>query len=179
MRHMAQRMPCSVDMSEPRKLRSYQYVNRPYERVRELLHREPLKLLQRATTSAAARASTLMANLRLQVAGFEIGVDVRVLVRRVRDERAAPGNVPVTLVELSWEAVHMPAIFPSMLAEVSAQPLSPSETQIEIEGSYWPPLGVLGNAVDAAVGHRIAEATVHRLLMDLVEQLRDELAETA
>ena len=162
-------------MAEPRTLRCYQYVNRSYESVRELLHRDPLKLLQRATTSAAARASTLITNLRVQLAGIDIGVDVRVSVRRIRDQEAGASGAPVTRVELGWEATRMPALFPSMLAEVSAYPLSATETQLEIEGSYWPPFGPLGTAIDATVGHRIAEASVHRLLEDLVEQLKDEL----
>ena len=162
-------------MAEPRTLRCCEYVDRPYESVRQIMHREPLKLLQRATTSAAARASSLVANLRVQLAGIEIGVDVRVLVRRVRDQESGTGNAPVTRVELSWEAKRLSALFPSMLAEVSAQPLSATETQLEIEGSYWPPLGPVGNAIDATVGHRVAEAAVHRLLADLAEQMRDEL----
>src|ERR1700690_2676328 len=91
-------------MAEPRTLRCYKYVNRPYEIFRELLHRDPLKLLQRATTSAAARASTLITNLRVQLAGIDIGVDVRVSVRRIRDQEAGASGAPVTRVELGWEA---------------------------------------------------------------------------
>jgi hypothetical protein len=163
-------------MSEPRTLRTYEYVNRPYEAVRELLHRDPGKLLQRATTSAAVRASSLLTSLHVLVAGIDVGVDVRVLVRRIRDQEAGPGKMPVTRVELSWEAARFPGAFPVMLAEVTAEPLSATETQLEIEGSYFPPLGPVGAAIDAAVGNRIAQATVHRLLEDLVEQIRAELA---
>jgi hypothetical protein len=166
-------------MAVPRALRCCEYVNRPYASVREILHREPLKLLQRATTSAAARASSVVANLRVHVAGIEIGVDVRVLVRRVRDQETGAGNVPVTRVELAWEATRAPALFPSMLAEVSAQPLSATETQLAIEGNYWPPLGPIGTAIDATVGHRVAQAAVHRLLADLAEQMRDDLPSVA
>lgn len=162
-------------MAEPRTVRCYQYVNRPYERVREVLHRDPLKLLQRATTSAAARAQSLIANLHVQVAGIDLGVDVRVVAPRVHDGRTGPGSVPVTTVELSWEATRMPALFPTMNAELSAQPLSATETQLEISGTYRLPLGVVGNAIDAAIGHRVAEATVYRLMEDVVEQLREEL----
>ena len=64
-----------------------------------------------------------------------------------------------------------------MKAELSFWPLTATETQLELTGAYEPPLGALGKAVDAAIGHRIAEATVHRFLDDLVEQLRRELQE--
>lgn len=64
-----------------------------------------------------------------------------------------------------------------MTAELSLWPLTSTETQLEILGAYRPPLGIVGNALDAAVGHRLAEATVHRFLDDVVEQLRRELPE--
>jgi hypothetical protein len=37
-------------------------------------------------------------------------------------------------------------------------------------------MGVLGTVVDAIAGHRIAEASVHRFVRSLVEQLRADLA---
>ena len=69
----------------------------------------------------------------------------------------------------------MPALFPTMLAELFARPLSSNETLLGIDGSYWLPLGAVGNAIDAAVGHRIAESVVRRLLADLADQVEAEL----
>jgi hypothetical protein len=166
-------------MSEPRKLRCYQYVNRPYERVRDLLRRQPLELLQRATNSAAARASSLAANLKVAVAGIEIGVDARTYLHRVREDAGVAGLSPITVLEIGWEASRSQALFPTMRADVSVWPLSSTETQLEITGDYRPPLGLVGNAIDAAVGHRIAEAVVHRFLDDVVEEIRRELPESA
>jgi hypothetical protein len=80
-------------------------------------------------------------------------------------------------MRLSWEAARAAAIFPSMRAELSAWPLATTETQLEIEGTYTPPLGMVGNALDALLGHRLAEAAVHRFLEDVVEHLRHELPE--
>ncbi len=162
-------------MTEPRKICCYDYVNRSYEGVRDVLHQRPLELLKQATTSAAARASSLAASLRLGVAGVEIGVGVHIDVRGVREEEGIAGMSPVTRVLLGWEAVSGSALFPIMSAQLSAWPLMASETQLEIEGSYSPPLGVVGTAIDAAVGHRIAEASIHRLLDDVIEQLRRDL----
>jgi hypothetical protein len=164
-------------MSEPRKLRCYQYVNRPHERVRDLLRQQPLALLQRATNSAAARATSLAANLKVAVAGVEIGVDVRTYLHRVREDAGVAGLSPVTVLEIGWEASRSPSLFPTMRAELSAWPLSSTETQLEITGDYRPPLGLVGNALDAAVGHRVAEAVVHRFLEDIVEEIRRELPE--
>ena len=162
-------------MSEPRKLRCYAYVNRPYAAVREAMRLRALEVFQRATTSAAARASALAASLHARMAGVDVGVDVRIEVRGVRDDEGVAGLSPVTCVAIGWEAAHAPGLFPIMDAELSFWPLTSTETQLEIEGAYRPPLGLVGNAIDAAAGHRIAEATVHRFLDDVVEQLRQDI----
>lgn len=162
-------------MAEPRRLRFYGYVERPYEQVRALLCAEPLALLARATTSAAKRAQELVANLRVGIGGVEIGVDVRTTVHQVREEEPLVGLPPVTCVELGWEAVRAPALFPLMRAQLSAWPTLSSETQLEIEGDYQPPFRGLGNTLDAVILHRVAQASVHRFLEDVIAQIRREL----
>ena len=158
-----------------KKVRCYQYVNRPYADVKGRLSGDPVRLLAQATTSAAARASSVASSLHVNMGGVELGVDVRVYVVRAREEESVAGLSPVYRVEIAWEAARNSSLFPVMHAEISAWPLSSTETQLEVEGDYEPPLGVVGSAIDAAVGHRIAEATVHRFLDDIVEQLRREL----
>jgi hypothetical protein len=153
----------------------YDYVARPYEAVSALLVRDPLGLLQRATTSATVRAQSLAASLRVELAGLEVSADVRLRIRRVRDHEMLDGALPALRIELAWEAIHHPALFPSMLAEVVAWPLSARETQVEIQGTYWIPIGIVGSVFHAAIGQRIAEASVHRFLGDLIEQLQSEL----
>jgi hypothetical protein len=51
-----------------------------------------------------------------------------------------------------------------MEAELVVYPLSKSETQLELQGRCSPPLGALGGALDSLVGHRIADASVHRFV---------------
>ena len=55
-------------------------------------------------------------------------------------------------------------------------PLTATETQLDVLGRYEPPMGVLGDAVDAVVGNRIAEASVHRFIADVATYLRTHLA---
>jgi hypothetical protein len=62
-----------------------------------------------------------------------------------------------------------------MSAELSIYPLTATETQLDFLGRYEPPLGAVGGAVDAVVGHRIAEASVHRFLSDVAAYLRRSL----
>ena len=159
-------------MSEPRKLRVYAYVNKPYEAVRKLLYAHASELFPRATKAAVTRADEVGAQLRVSAAGIDVGVDVRIHLGALRDEEGPKGMSPVTRVPITWEAVKAAALFPSMSAELSAWPLTATETQIELEGSYRPPLGPVGNALDAVVGHRVAEAAVHRFLDDVVAEIR-------
>lgn len=165
-------------MSEPRDLRCYQYVNRPYDTVRALLHTRPEDIFQRSTNSAAERANAVEASLHAAVANIDVGVDVRLHLHRIRDDEGVPGTLTVTRVTFTWEAVRASALFPVMSAELSFWPLTSTETQLELAGTYRPPLGAVGYVADAAFGHRVAEATVHRFLDDIVEQIRRKLPAT-
>jgi hypothetical protein len=61
-----------------------------------------------------------------------------------------------------------------MTGELRIYPLTSSETQLDFMGRYDPPLGVVGGAMDSLVGHRIAEASVHRLITDVAHYLRGQ-----
>jgi hypothetical protein len=162
-------------MSAPRAVRCYQTIDRPFRSVAAVLRHQPFDLLQRATSTAAVRAASLAANLRVEVAGLEVGVRVRLCIRRVRDFQGGTDAPPAVRVELTWDAIRRPGLFPSMLAELTARPLSESDTRLEIDGSYWTPMGALGTAIDAVIGHRIAEASTRHFLEDVAAQLRNEL----
>lgn len=162
-------------MSQSRTVRCYEYVNRPYEAVRDLLRRNPVEFLGRATTSAAARSNELAGRLKIELGGIELGVQVTIHVHSVKESEGVAGMSPVTQVAIGWEASHAPSLFPLLSGQLSAWPLTSSETQIELEGQYNPPLGALGVAVDTAIGHRIAEASVRRFVEDLVQHIREAL----
>jgi hypothetical protein len=165
-------------MSEPRTLRCYQYINRPYDQVRELLRAKPLEILERATKSASTRTKELVARLSVKLGPVDLGVDVRTYLHGIRDEEGSAGLTPVTRLDIGWEAADSPTIFPVMRAQLSIWPLTSTETQLELEGEYRPPLGLVGSALNATVGKRLAEASVHRLLDDTVEQLKREIPES-
>lgn len=165
-------------MSEASKVRCSRHVERPYPEVRRLLRERPRELFQRATTSAVQRADAVGASLHASAAGIEVGVDVHLHVQALKEEAPVAGLSPVAHFVLGWEAAHAPGFFPVMRAEVSLWPVTSSETAIEIEGEYRPPLGLAGRAIDAAAGHRVAEVTVQRFVDDLAAQLCRELPES-
>jgi hypothetical protein len=165
-------------MSEPRQLHCYQYVTVPYDDVADALARDAIGLFQRATASATSRASELASTLRVSVGALEVGADVKIEVRGVHDKVSALGERRTEL-ELAWTAASAAGLFPSMEATLSVYPISAHETQIDLNGRYRPPLGVVGNALDALVGHRLAEASVLRFVQDMATRLQAELDATA
>jgi len=160
----------------PREIRSYDYVNHPYERVREALRADPAGVFRAATKAASSRAEALAADLRVTIAGVEVGRAVAITVHEITERPREATSPPVTRLELEWEATQSPRLFPFMRAVLAIYPLTPSETQLDLSGQYEPPMGALGGAVDTLVGHRIAEASVHRFLTDVGAHLRASLA---
>ena len=162
-------------MSHPQVLRFYGYVDRPYEAVRNLMRTRANEVFQHATGAASERASELVARLRAGFAGVEVGVDIQIEVAKEPDEDAVAGLPPVTRLALRWKASERASLFPSMSAHLSISPMAFAETRVEFDGTYQAPLGVVGGLLNAAVGHQLAEATVHRFVNDVIEQIRREL----
>ncbi len=158
-----------------RDIRSYDYVNQPYKRVREALLANPAAILAAATRAAADRAQSVAATLRVSFGGIDIATDVTVTTGAIVDEAAGPFGAPVTKIPVSWEAARHPRLFPLMHAELALYPLTSSETQLDFHGTYQPPIGAVGDALNALVGHRIAEACVHRFVGDVAAYLRQHV----
>jgi hypothetical protein len=162
-------------MSKGSEIHCYDYVNHPYEQVRGALSKDAPAVFQSATKAAAARAQSIASQLRIDMGGIGIEAEIRVSVKNieVKDREAMSG--PATRLQLEWEAVRMPGLFPLMKADLYIYPLTATETQLDFKGLYEPPLGPLGKAVNAMVGHRIAEVSVHRFVSDVAEYLRKTL----
>jgi hypothetical protein len=161
-------------MSKGREIRCYDYVNHPYERVRNALKENALTVFQSATKAAASRAQSVAAELHVDFGGIGVSTDIKIDVKSV-EEKAATGSAPATRLLLEWEAATMPRLFPLMKAELSIYPLTSTETQLDFSGVYEPPFGAVGKTMNAIAGHRIAEVSVHRFITDIAAYLRHEL----
>lgn len=153
-------------------IRCYDYVNHRYEAVRDALAADPVAVFRAATKSASSRAEKVAVELRVDIAGVKIAKDVVVAVKGVVEETARVRKPQRTVVELEWEAAKSKRFFPFMHAELVLWPLTATETQLDLNGRYEPPLGALGKAIDSLVGHRIAEACVKRFLEEVAQHLR-------
>jgi hypothetical protein len=163
-------------MARDHEVQYFDYVNHPYERVRAALTEDALAVFQDATHAASSRAQEVASELRINVGALEIGARIAITVKEIDEREASVTARPVTRLALAWEAARAPRLFPLMKGELSIYPLTSTETQLDFLGRYDPPLGALGDAMDALVGHRIAEASVHRFVSDIAKHLRETLA---
>ncbi len=164
----------------PHDLHCYDYVSQPYERVRERLLEDPRRLLQRASKVAAARAQALRAQLRAVARPLELASRIEIRVSSIEGARS-PLDEPSRRFLHDLRADRATAAFPVMHAILRAYPLTPTETQLELEGTYAPPLTVAGEEIatddiTAVMGRRIAEAAMLRFIQEVAVHLRAELA---
>jgi hypothetical protein len=163
-------------MSKGREISCYDYVNHPYEQVRDALTKDALAVFQSATKAAASRARSIASELRVDIGGIGVEADIIISIKKIEEQTSEAMAGPVTRLQLEWQAAKMPGLFPLMKAELSVYPLTRTETQLDFSGLYEPPLGTVGKAVNAIVGHRIAEVSVHRFVSDVAGYLRQTLA---
>jgi hypothetical protein len=105
-------------MSKGREIRCYDYVNHPYERVRDALRQDALTVFQSATKAAASRAQSIAAELHVDIGGIGIKTDIRISVKNVEEKVLDSVSTPATRLLLEWEAATMPRLFPLMKAEL-------------------------------------------------------------
>lgn len=94
-----------------------------------------------------------------------IGVPVEV---RIGDAFARGDQVAFPI---RWEAGQAASIFPVLDGTLLVSQLGDTRSRIEIETSYRVPLRSVGELLDRAVLHRVAEATVRSFLSRLAEAL--------
>ena len=146
-------------------LRSYTEMEVPFEVAERVLLRAPDGWLPEAAGDAERRRERLLADV-----GFG---------RRVRFHR--PVEVEVrpalrlsgrTVLPIAWHSADREWLFPTLEADLELAPLSDRTTQIALTGRYSPPLGSVGRAVDRAVLHRVAEATVRDFVDRVAARIR-------
>ena len=76
---------------------------------------------------------------------------------RVGDPVTEEGETSVPVV---WEATGATSLFPKMEGSLILAAIGPDHTQLAFRGTYEPPLGALGRALDKVLMHRLAESSV-------------------
>jgi len=114
-------------MSKGREIHCYDYVNHPYEQVRDALSRDAPAVFQSATKAAASRAQSIASELRIDIGGIGIETDIRVSVKKIEARPRAAMSRPATRLQLEWQAARTPRLFPLMKADLSIYSLTATE----------------------------------------------------
>jgi len=115
-----------------------------------------------AKASEAAYGENVTGLLRVGLSGFAVTklVQVSFLDPIYRDD--------VMSVGLRWEAAGTTGgLFPVLDATITIGPEGEETARLALAGSYRPPLGRLGAALDTAILHPVATATVRSLLQSV------------
>ena len=125
--------------------------------------------LARARLGALTRGGLLMSASN-DAYGAEITGLMRVgpagITRLVRVQfRDLPERANTAGLALRWEVTGPGgALFPVLDADLELVRAGPQTTWLTLNGAYRPPLGALGQALDRAVLHRVASATIRGFL---------------
>ncbi len=97
------------------------------------------------------------------------GVPVR---KRVTVELGDPVKTSTwTVIPLTWKATFPKRLFPEMTGKIEMAPVDKGVTRLTVSGMYQPPLGKLGEQLDEALMHSVAEGTVKELAESIAGRL--------
>jgi len=97
------------------------------------------------------------------------GVPVR---KRVTIQFGEPVKTSTwAVIPISWQPTFGRKLLPEMNGKVELAPVSTSETRLTVSGMYQPPLGKVGEQLDEALMHNVAEGTVKELAESIADKL--------
>jgi hypothetical protein len=79
------------------------------------------------------------------------------------------------MLAVSWTAAGGPPLFPRMEGTLHADPYGSQSTRLTLNARYDPPMGTLGNMIDRALMHRLAQSTMNDFVLRLAASLTDAL----
>jgi hypothetical protein len=136
-----------------------------FEAVEACLLDDPQSWVPGLLEDAEDRGERLLADV-----GFEL--DTRRVDKQVEVQFGTPYAIPSkTLLPMTWRATGPDVLFPQLDADLEVAALGMDRTQLSISARYRPPLGVAGRALDRALLHRVAEATIKDFLDRVGERI--------
>jgi hypothetical protein len=134
------------------------HINRPVERCVEVLENAPRTWFPHLRGDGRT-------DVGMRVAG--VSVHKRVTVELGEPEHKGDW----TSVPISWKATFPERLFPVLFGHLELVPVDRDVTRLTVSGMYEPPLGKLGELIDDAVMHGVAEATVQEVAESIARQL--------
>jgi hypothetical protein len=147
-------------------VRYYVDLAAPFAEAETRLLTDPAGWLPAILVDAEDRGNRLLADV-----GFHLGDEHR-LDKQVEVAIGEPYRMPgKTLLPITWTASGGERLFPSLEGDLELAALGEHRTQLSLSASYKPPLGSIGRALDRALLHRVAEATVKDFVDRVVEAI--------
>jgi hypothetical protein len=141
-----------------------------FEEAEERLLRAPGEWVPGLAQAAEAKGEQLLTEVGFGPPGRRIGKQVLI-------ELGTPVTFPSkTVLPMSWRPIGAEGLFPELEADVEVASLGASRSQLSISARYQPPWGAIGRAIDRALLHRVAEATLKDFLDRVGEAMRSLLA---
>jgi len=101
------------------------------------------------------------------------GIPVR---KKVNVEFGEPVRTSTwAVIPISWKPTFGRNLLPAMNGKVDLSPVSTDETRLTVSGMYEPPLGRLGEQLDEALMHNVAEGTVKELAELIAQRLQESV----
>ncbi len=139
-------------------IRYYLELDVPLDEVGRVLFADPSSWVPGVVRETDDRAQRLMTEV-----GFDVG-DTRI-DKEVEVDVGTPQVFPSkTLLPISWAPRGSERLLPQLDADIEIAPLGSGRTQLSMSARYRPPLGMVGKALDKALLHRVAEATIKDFL---------------
>lgn len=127
------------------------HISRPVQEVSSALLASPSKFFPRS--------------VGLHVAGIPVRKRVQLLVGE--PERTSTWAA----IPIWWQPTFGRKLLPVMNGKLELAPVSKDETRLTVSGMYEPPLGRLGEELDKALMHNVAEGTVKELAEAIARKL--------
>lgn len=142
-------------------LRAYVELTLPIAEVEEALLCTPAEWIPGLASSAEEHGDRLLAEVGFPVSGLQVG-------KRVEIELGPPVRTSGrTWLPVTWRATGPSRVFPTLEGELEIAALGPHLTQLGLSARYKQPFGPVGESLDRALLHRVAEATIR----DFVERV--------
>jgi hypothetical protein len=152
-------------------VRHFVDLHAPFEEAERLLVRDPADWLPGLASESDATGVHLLARV-----GFGLGLHLRKRVEvTIGDALRVPGR---TVLPIGWStgADHSP--LPEMEGDLELAPFGPRVSHLAMSGRYSPPFGSAGEALDRALLHRVAEATVRDFVERIAASIERRIAQT-
>jgi hypothetical protein len=127
------------------------HIKRPVQDVSSALLASPSRLFPRS--------------VGLHIAGIPVQKRIRLLIGEP-EHTSTWAAIPIW-----WQPTSGRRLLPVMNGRVEVAPSGKNETRLTVSGMYEPPLGRLGEELDRALMHRVAEGTVKELAETIAKKL--------